>query len=158
MEKMFEKSIFFSSVVFFQSQAGNAAVLEHRSPEPAASPLQKEPLQQIRYACAFDRGICYVHSALSGGDCFSRCIFPHSYPLHYAAFCVPSQSAVNLQRYQRNLQRAQANHWNLKHDISLYCTFLVKREGKPPAFMKGLRELLHMIIQATEKQVSLKSV
>lgn len=99
MEKIFEKSTFFSSVVFFQSQAGNAAVLEYRSPEPAASPLQKEPLQQIRYARAFDRGICYVRSALSGGDRFSRSIFPDSYPLHYAAFCIPSQSILNLEHY-----------------------------------------------------------
>lgn len=146
MEKNFEKSIFFSSVVFFQSQAGNATVLEHRSPEPAESPLQKEPLQQIRYARAFDPGVCYVRSALSGGERFSRCIFPHSYPLYYAAFCIASQSAVNLKRYKRNLQRAQGNHWNLKHYISLYFIFSVKRESKPPAFMKGLRWLLHMII------------
>lgn len=53
VEKKLEKSIFFSSVVFFQSQAGDASVLEHRSPEPAASAVQKEPLQQIRYVCVW---------------------------------------------------------------------------------------------------------
>lgn len=96
MEKIFEKSIFFSSVVFFQSQAGNATVLEHRSPEPAASPLQKEPLQQIRYTRALDWDIGYTYSALSGDGYFSRCIFPDGYFLHYAAFCIPSQSTVDL--------------------------------------------------------------
>lgn len=90
MEKNFEKSIFFSSVVFFQSQAGNATVLEHRSPEPAASPLQKEPIQQIRYGCAFDQCIYYVCFVLSGGNHFLWRSFPwelsSSFRVHFAYF------------------------------------------------------------------------
>lgn len=108
MEKKFEKSIFFSSVVFFQSQAGNAAVLEHRSPEPAASPLQKEPLQQIRYVCVWPG-----HSLCA--PCLVRWLFLSAHLfwwlssslggiLHF--FPVHSEPSASLEKFVRNTGKA----------------------------------------------------
>lgn len=146
MEKIFEKSIFFSSVVFFQSQAGNATVLEHRSPEPAASPLQKEPIQQIRYGCAFDQCICYVCFVLSGGNHFLWRSFPwelsSSFRVHFAYF-PQVQGTFSI---TREICRVQAKHWNPKHVISLDFIFSVLRESEPPSFMNCVRQLQHMII------------
>lgn len=81
MEKKFEKSIFFSSVVFFQSQAGNAAVLEHRAQSLLRALFKRNPSNRLG-TCVFDQGIRYVLPALSGGGRFSQLIFSDGYPLH----------------------------------------------------------------------------